>query len=243
MSLRPIELGQVASELDEHLKGAVMQRAHAPSPGLVYLELRVPGRSVLLCLSVQPGRGRLSVAPARPPSPAKASGLQAVLRKELGGARLVAVQQREGGREVSLEWEKGGRTRRLWAELSGPGALALVNEEGRVLAVHAPAERGLKVGAPFAELPLGGGGERAGSRLAPSPSSLLPFAEAAEELLAGKDQTVRADELRRALIAPLRTKLTRTLRTLEKVRAEASRQGEAEAHRRAGELLSRNLHL
>jgi len=315
MSLRPIELAQVCAELSERLRGAVAQRAYVPSPGLCFLELRVPGQSALLCLSAQAGLGRLSIAAERPVSPAQASTLQQVLRRELCGARLASIRHQEGAKEVTLEWEKAGKLFRLHLELSGAGALVLTGGDEKVLAVHAAPERGLRAGgtfsppaagpsaasstatplpaessaasgtvtppavgssaasstatplpagpsaavgtatppavgssaAPGTATPLTSPGAapsaRSSSRLVPDPAAPFPFAEAAERLFAGKDVSRRADAARRALTGALRAKLSRTERTLPKVRAEASRQPEAEGHRQAGELVSRNLHL
>ena len=42
VSLRPSELAAIAAELDAHLVGAVVQKAHATVPGRVWLELRSP---------------------------------------------------------------------------------------------------------------------------------------------------------------------------------------------------------
>ena len=290
MSLRPFELAQVCAELAGPLRGSVVQGVFAPAPGLCFLELRLPGRSVLLCLSAQAEVGRLSIAPARPASPAQASTLQQVLRRDLVGARLAAIEHADGAREVTLAWDKAGRALRLHLELSGTGALVFTAGDDRVLAVHAAKERGLRAGGLYAPPAAGPGaanaapvassaapvtpgevlfvpsevpfipsevegaprralsspsapGGRNSSRLVPDPSSPFPFAEAAERLFAGKDVSRRADAVRRALTAPLRAKLARTARTQGKVRAESARQPEAERHRQAGELVSRNLHL
>jgi predicted ribosome quality control (RQC) complex YloA/Tae2 family protein len=242
MSLRPVELAQVCAELAVALRGAVVQGVFCPAPGLCFLELRLPGRSVLLCLSAQAEVGRLSIVAARPPSPAQASTLQQVLRRDLVGARLAAIRHEEGTREVTLDWEKPGRALRLHLELSGTGALVFTGADERVLAVYAAKERGLRAGGRYAAQ-ASSSFARSSSRLVPDPASSFPFAEAAERLFAGKDVSRRADTTRRALTAPLRAKLARTARTLDKVRAEAARQPEAELHRQAGELVSRNLHL
>ncbi len=215
MSLRPSELAQVVAELDEKLRGATVQRVHVPEAGLAYLELRLPGRSVLLCVSVQPGTARLGVAKERPPAPLKALPLQQRLRKELEGFRVAAVRQSEQG--VVLEFEKAGEKKVL-----APGTLPFSPSgvEGRLPT------------APRLD---------PGSRLIPLPGSDFPYAEAAEQLVSGKAAAVRVSETRRALIAPVRAKRVKLARTLDKVRAEASRQAEADLHRQHGELLSRNL--
>src|SRR4051812_18210644 len=85
------ELRAVADELDQGLRGAVVQKVSSPAPQEVWLELRQVGRSTLLCLCTRAGAERLSVADQRPESPKVASGFQQRLRKLLVGERLAAV--------------------------------------------------------------------------------------------------------------------------------------------------------
>ncbi|MBE2249639.1 MAG: hypothetical protein IAE78_08815, partial [Myxococcus sp.] len=47
MSLRPVEATLLAKELERELLGAVVQQLSSPTPTRVYVELRVPGRSVV----------------------------------------------------------------------------------------------------------------------------------------------------------------------------------------------------
>jgi len=87
MVMKAGELEAVARELDEGLHGAIVQKVWHPLPQELWLELRQPGRSILLCVSA----ARLAIAETRPESPKNASGLQQRLRKLLGGKRLLAV--------------------------------------------------------------------------------------------------------------------------------------------------------
>ncbi|HVE84132.1 MAG TPA: NFACT RNA binding domain-containing protein [Myxococcales bacterium] len=75
-----------------------------------------------------------------------------------------------------------------------------------------------------------------------TPPSPFPLAESAEALFADRERARRAEAIRRRLVQPLRARRDRLARTVEKVRAEASRAPEAERLRHLGELLSRNLH-
>ncbi|MFZ5472178.1 MAG: NFACT RNA binding domain-containing protein [Myxococcota bacterium] len=214
MSLGLEELDAVIAELERELVGAVVQKVFLPLPKLAYLELRVPGESVLLCLCTEPGRARVSVATERFPSPKEPRSFQMRLRHELIGARLVKVERME--RTVGFTFEREGKAHRLMANLGRGGGFSL----------NPP-------------LSLGeGGGE--GPILKGSPP--LSLSRAVEWRFADVEKSARASEVRKHLLAPLRTQRTRLLRTLEKVRAEASRQEDAERHRRFGELLAQNLH-
>jgi predicted ribosome quality control (RQC) complex YloA/Tae2 family protein len=220
MSLRPSELSQVAAELNTALAGAFVQKAHAPREGLCYLELRQVGRTALLCLSVEQATARLSIARDRPaPAPATPP-LQRVLRQHLVGARLVAVES--AGRQALLHFERAGAALGLRATMDAPGRLQVL--------------RGEKVRLEPVASPEGP------SRLS-SDGEPLGLARAAEALFVDQADAKDTLDRRRAAMAPLEQKLARLRRTVEKVRAEASRQPLADEHRRTGELLSQNLQL
>ncbi len=246
MSLRAAELTEVVDELSTSLVGAVLQRAFAPEPGLTYLELRYRGRTVLLCLSVARERARISIAQERQRSTGPAHSFQHHIRRELVGSILAGIA-REGERVVALDFRSGTRSRRLIADFTTrDGKLILLAENGRIVALSSEIDvvkSGLRPGAAY-QPPIHHGekSSASASRLAPAGDALFPFAQAAEALYAKKDSQQRVEEIRRRLVRTLKAKLERILRTREKVLAEASRQPEAERHRRMGELISQNLH-
>ncbi|ATB28491.1 NFACT RNA binding domain-containing protein [Melittangium boletus] len=251
MALRPSELEQVVAEVSARLTGAVVQKAWCPLPRLVYLELRVPGRSVLLCLCAEGELARLSVAADRFPTPGEPAPFQRWLRQELVGLKLAGVSWSEAGREVTLHLQSDESRRRLVLELGSPGGLVLLAADSlRVLMLSGEGlaqRRALHPGGawmpPEPLSPEAGARARAQpSRLVPEPGDFLPLAEAAERLLGPKDKASRAEIIRRRLALPYRARLKRSGRTLEKVRAEAARGAEAERHRELGELLTQNLY-
>lgn len=233
MSLRPSEFDQVARELDAGLRDARIQKAWATAQ-LVQLELRAPGRSTLLVLCAAPRLGRISVAGSRVRSEDPPPPFQSVLRKKLVGARLDGVSAFATG--VTLRFEKDALVRALRLEVGSGGAIELKDETGKVWTAS---------GARPAPPREGGGRSEiaAPSRLEPSAAAApFPFAAAAERLFSDEARDRTAASLRKALATPPRRKRARLTRTLEKVRKEASRRSEAEAHLREGELISRNLH-
>ena len=250
MALRSSELEQVVEELSARLVGAVVQKAWCPLPRLAYLELRIPGRSVLLCLCAEGELARLSVAAERFPTPGEPAPFQRWLRQELVGLKLAGVRWEAAERVATLDFQDEGTRRRLVLELGSPGGLVMLTEAGRVLMLSGDGlaqRRGLHPGgtwAPPAPLPpeLLAKARAAPSRLQPEPGAFLPWAEVAERLLGPKDKASRAEAIRRRLALPYRARLKRASRTLEKVRAEASRGPEAERHRMLGELLTQNLY-
>ncbi|OJT26892.1 hypothetical protein BO221_02450 [Archangium sp. Cb G35] len=250
MSLRSSELEQVVAEVSAQLAGAVVQKAWCPLPRLAYLELRVPGRSVLLCLCAEGELSRLSVAEDRFPTPGEPAPFQRWLRQELVGFKLTGAAWRESERVVTLDFQSEDTRRRLVLELGSPGGLMLLTEPGRVLMLSGEGlaqRRSLHPGAqwtPPEPLPADAlaKARAATSRLVPFPGDFLVYAEAAERLIGPKDKTSRAESIRRRLALPYRARLKRSGRTLEKVRAEAARGPEAEKHRQLGELLTQNLY-
>jgi predicted ribosome quality control (RQC) complex YloA/Tae2 family protein len=244
-----MELEQVVAEVGARLVGAVAQKAWCPLPRLAYLELRVPGRSVVLCLCAEGDLARVSVAEERFPTPGEPAPFQRWLRHELTGFKLQGARWREAERVVELDFEREEARRRLVLELGAPGGLFLLSDSGRVL-MHSGegfAQRrnlypGMAWTPPEPQPPEALAKARAApSRLAPAAEEDLPYARAAERLLGARDKASRAETIRRRLAQPYRARLKRASRTLEKVRAEASRGPDAEKHRQMGELLTQNL--
>ena len=233
MSLRPSELRDVAHALGPELDGAVVQKVRAPWPERLELELRQPGRTVRLLVSVESGLGRLSIIAGRTVSPGDSVPSSWLLRarKELTGRRLSTIRC-TGPHEVRLSFEKGGAARTLVAELGSPGVILLLGEDDAPLAATQGPPR---TPGPASEDFQGGPPSRLGE------AHGLEAGRAAEALVAARESVVRREALQRARTQPLRTALQRLRRTRVKVEQEASRDAAAEEHRRWGELLSRAL--
>jgi predicted ribosome quality control (RQC) complex YloA/Tae2 family protein len=228
MALRPLELREVAAALDRELAGAVVQKIWAPWSERLELELRQPGRTTRLRISVEGQGGRLSIIDARTVTAEKPSPWLLRLRKELVGRR-VAHFTTPGGRELRLELVRpGSPARTLVAELGTPGALLLLGDAERPLAASEGLARPPRPPSLVPDNPPP-------SRLPPVEG--LALGRAAEELLGAQEEAAHRAAARRARLQPLRARVQRLVRTREKVRAEASRDAEAEEHRRLGELL------
>ncbi len=246
MSLRARELAEVVEELSAKLPGARVQKAFAPEPGLCYLEVRLPGRTAMLCLCAVRERARISIATARQRSAEPASSFQQHLRRELVDSGLTRIAL-ESERTAAFHFTSATRSRRLIADLSARDPkLVLLGDGDRILALSSQADlskSGLKPGAIYAPpRPPRRDSTVPPSRLGPIKEAPFPLAQAAEALYRDRDDERRAEEIRRQRTRALKKQLERTSRTREKVLAEASRQPDAEQHRRMGELISQNLH-
>ncbi|MFZ5441490.1 MAG: NFACT RNA binding domain-containing protein [Myxococcota bacterium] len=241
MSLRPEELLLIAAEVTRELAGGVVQKVAAPTTTRVYLELRVPGRSVTLLLCTDPGVVRLSAVDERPQNPPTPPTWQSVLRAELTGAKLADAEMVLARRTLLLHFTKAGRYVNLVLEATNEPAIVLCTQRAGavgadlVRAVSIPSRPGLRIGQPWTpldEVPL----KASTSRLA-GDHVVLRLCHAAEALLAAAEQKTWVDSRR----APLLAKLKKLERTKDKVRAEAERTERAQTFRREGELLTQNL--
>ena len=232
MSLRPSELAAVAAELNAQLLGAVIQKVNAMLPGRLWLELRVPGRSVTLHLCAAPQVGRLSIVEQRPKgTPGEASGFQHLARTALTGAKLTAVTTQM--QRATFAFVREDKEYALQLELSAPPAVLLTLGD-RILCVTAQTPVPERAGDPF--VPRASAAPPGTSRLVGA-SDDLPLARAAETLFA-TNEAARALEAARS---PLLTRLARLQRTRKKIEAEAARTTLAARYRQDGELLKQHL--
>jgi predicted ribosome quality control (RQC) complex YloA/Tae2 family protein len=232
VSLRSSELAAVAEGLSRVLAGAMVQKVSNPAPLRVEFELRQPGRSTRLLVCAEPSLARISVVAARVPVARPPSSWLLRLRKELVGAHLVHLAS-TGAREVELAFERKGLKRTLVLEAGGTGALLLLGNDRQPLAAAGERERAPRRPTPHPDKPPT-------SRL-PKLADGLALGQAVEALFSEEERSTRAAALRRQRVQPLRARVDRLRRTLEKVRAEASRSEAAEQHRRFGELLRQNV--
>lgn len=236
MSLRPEELVLVAAELTRELSGGVVQKIHAPTTTRVYLEVRVPGRSVLVLVCSDQGFARVSAVEERPPNPATPPTWQSVLRNDLTGAKLADVEALPARRTLILHFGKAGKFLNLVLECTGEPAVVFCTGDAQIRSLSIPHRADLRVGQKWAPLPE--------QPLKPQPSRLkgdhvvLRLAHAAEALLSTTEQKAVVDARR----APLLAKLKKLQRTKDKVRAEAERTDRAQQLKREGELLTQNFH-
>lgn len=234
--LRPLELALVANELNDKLTGAFLQKAWAPLRRVLFIELRVPGRSTTLVLNAEPEVGRIAVTAGRMTAE-KPAGLQQWVRQELIGGQLTAVRCADRVVELAFLTREGPRS--LVLDLNRN--LLMVVRNAKVLAVSTEEQPPPVMPGAVFELPEPTA-DQSDSRLQPNATDAFPFAQSADALLGTRDDARRLVEARRRVLTPLKSKRARALRTLAKVEEEANREALAQAHKRYGELLAQNLH-
>jgi predicted ribosome quality control (RQC) complex YloA/Tae2 family protein len=256
VSLSAAELAAVIAEL-QPLTGSRVDAVRLHAGRTLTLELRGRAGPATLLVSAEPDLTRIHVVGRRPPAPGAPPPLQAVLRRELEGTRLVSIAAAAGDRVVELAFERErepepppapGRPPgplRLVAELTGRhGNLLLVGEDGRIRASAAPspsARRRLSPGAVYEPPAPRREPEASPPRLAPEAGAAFPLSAAAEALYREAEEERRVAEGRRRLREPLRAAAARARRALERLADEAARVPAAEEDRRIADLLKQNL--
>jgi predicted ribosome quality control (RQC) complex YloA/Tae2 family protein len=244
VSLRSSEIAAVADELAS-LAGARVESVRVHAERLLTLELRGPSGEATLLLSAEPDLARLHAASWRPPSSPEPLAFQVLLRRELAGARLAAVEAGAGDRVVRLRFERSAGPISLVAELSGRhGNLLLLDAGGAIRALagrNLSPRRMLVPGQPW-EPPGAREGEGGASRFEPVSGARFPLSAAIEAHYRRLEEERGLAEARRRLRDPLRAAVARSRRALERLADEAARVPAAEEDRRAADLLKQNLH-
>jgi predicted ribosome quality control (RQC) complex YloA/Tae2 family protein len=244
VSLTAAEIEAVVAELAP-LAGSRVDDARAHSERALTLELFGRAGPARLLLSAEPDVTRIHAARDRPPRPGEPPPFQHLLRRELEGARLAAVEALPGERVVVLSLDGPRGEVRLVAELTGRhGNVFLVGNDGvirasagRNLSQRRNLVPGQRYEAPAARTPSG----PAELRFAPVAGERFPLSAAIEAAYAAREEERLLAEGRRRLRDPVRAAVARAGRALEKLAQEAARVPAAEADRRVGDLLKQNL--
>lgn len=240
MSLSPPELVRLAAEL-QALTGARAQKLFVPAPRTLVVELRLPGRSVLLLLEAEPGVARAGVVGQRPPSPEKAFTFQGLVRAHLTGARLDLVEVEPAARLLRLRFSTDAGPRVLALEaLPKGGALLLLDVHDSIIGASAgerAKEPGYRRGEQYRPLTLAPDATSGRDRFADATGEAFPVSAAIERTYGVVVAERSLTRVRSAVVPALRSAKKRTQRTLEKIRADRSRIEEAARYLRLGDLL------
>jgi predicted ribosome quality control (RQC) complex YloA/Tae2 family protein len=243
VSLNAAEIEAVVRELGP-LVGSRVDAVRVHAERALTLELRGRAGPARLLLSAEADVTRLHAAAARPPRAAPPSAFQQLLRRELEGAHLEAIEAVPGDRVVALRFAGARGAASLVAELTGRhGNVFLVGADGLIRASagrNLSQRRTLLPGQPYEPpaAPAPQGGE---IRFAPVEGEPFPLSAAVERAYAEREQARLLLEARRRLREPIRAAVARATRALAKLEEEAARVPAAEADRRTGDLVKANL--
>jgi len=247
VSLTAGEIAAVVKELGP-LVGARVTGAWVHGPRALTLELRGPAGEALLLFSAEPDRSRLHAARGRPGQPPSPYAFQAVLRREVEGARVASLSSLAGDRVVALRLERAGGAVELVAELTGRHGNLFLVAGGRILASagrNLSERRNLVAGQAYLPpAPPPAGARDRPARFAPEPEAgSFPLSAAIEAFYQRQEEERELLEGRRRLRDPVRAALASSARALIRLAEEAERVPAAEEDRRRADLLKANLRL
>ncbi len=235
MSLSADEIASVIAELSPRWTGAQIQKVHMDGPRTLKMKLRVPGESGVLRLSIEARGAHLCVVDARGSADEVASAFCMVLRKHLGGGRLLRIERIGDDRIVSL---RGSRAE-LIVEMTGRRArFVLCDESRRVIAVSSTdlSRTGLARGSLWAAPPAGGRSPR------PPRFTEGSVNDAIAQAYAKLGEVAEVVGRRDILAGRLRKRLKKQRRLVSKIESDIDRGGDPLVWQRWGELLKANLH-
>lgn len=234
MSLSPAELAHVAAELGPVLSGAHIQKISFATQRVVVLELRIPGRSILLRLDVTPTTGHVGVVDHRDPSPEKALAVQGLWRAHLMGARVDRISTE--ARTLSFDCSTDAGPRLITIELRrNGGALLLLDATRHVLGVSPP-DAAVVRGAVWSPPPAEGADRNRLESIA-ADRATLAISQAAARLYETATEAQALNQTKTAVLSALRGARKRLARTVAKVEADRQRILDAARYQQYGDLL------
>lgn len=244
-------LEEIVEELARALRGGVWGKVFQLSALTLAVDFRV-GDGRYLLLSAEPNQPRLHLVKrtvrelersSLPPS-----NFALVLRKALGGARLEAAAKDVGDRVVRLSFSAESATGEerpvtLVAQLTGRTSnLFLLDSAGRVSDSLRPARgEGQEVGDLYSA-PASNAGPGRPQKPSPIARGGLASPSEAADVYYQRLESSRAFDSRAAEVsARLRQEISRRRKLQSNLTRDLAEHGDADAHRRAGELLLANI--
>jgi predicted ribosome quality control (RQC) complex YloA/Tae2 family protein len=229
------------------LAGATLQKIWLASPALLALQLRLPGKTVLVALDARAAMAALVAE--RPQAEGAAPKSQAALRASLAGASLAGARM-EREESAPVDSRQTPSLRLLFHTPQGPRALATEPRTGAIALLAVALDEADSSGDRILWMSAGKGELRPGGRwpamrVDPSmgmpPVGAPPAGAAVEEELAarilkgGEAQSAQAQA--RELVKLLRARVQKLVRTLRAVETDFARAAKAGEERARAQLL------
>ena len=138
MSLDGISMHPLAIELDRAVAGGRIDRINQPSKQSIVMSLRLPGKNVLLHITINPQNPAMHLIDKAPENPPEPPMFCMVLRKHLETGRIAGVRQYGLDRLLMLDIDflsAGGRiiTKTLVVELMGKYSNIILVQDGIII--------------------------------------------------------------------------------------------------------------
>lgn len=243
MALTATDIAAVVEELAPLVPGGRIQKIVEPIPGVVLLEIRIPGETLRLLISVHPETPRIHLVTERYHAPFTPPPFCQWLRARFLGGEILRIRQIPNDRSVRLELTVGNDSWSLVAELMGKQAdLLVLDGKDRILATLHHASR--RVGSIY-QAPI----PPTSRSISPAPRAEEPAGDAPrfpvsaklEQLYRGREAQMAAETLARARATNLRKSIKKYMRRVEALQGDLERAAGYERYSRYGELLKGNL--
>ena len=138
MSLDGISMHPLAIELDRAVAGGRIDRINQPSKQSIVMSLRLPGKNVLLHITINPQNPAMHLIDKAPENPPEPPMFCMVLRKHLETGRIASVRQYGLDRLLIMDIDflsAGGRiiTKSLVVELMGKYSNIILVQDGIII--------------------------------------------------------------------------------------------------------------
>jgi len=174
MALSATEIEYVLHEIAPVLVQGRIQKIHQPGDRLLLFDIRMPGETHRLLISVEPETARLHLLSGPLTNPASPPSFCQFLRAQVQGGRLTEIQQLGNDRIVMMTVSTRHGPRTIVCEFTGQHATILLLDERRHILrdlnrQQALAGRPYEAPAPRRSGGVGVGGPRIAGRSLPPP--------------------------------------------------------------------------
>ncbi len=248
MTMQRWEIEQAIQELED-LEGCQVQKITQSGPKELCLQIRRPGETLTLFLSIEPSHEFFCLVPRRPPSLPQPPTFCMTLRKHLLNARWLEAWTVGEDRILCMMLRRGEETYLLYMELvPRQGKWILCKENGEILQAFPASHptRVLRPGVDY-EPPEHEGGpplqKQDNNIIELDTTQAFPFHDALYRKYVVTQEAERLERLRQAALRQRKSKLKKAKRLLgnlerDWLRCEATLEVERDA-----ELLKHNLHM
>jgi predicted ribosome quality control (RQC) complex YloA/Tae2 family protein len=238
MAITMFDIDAVIGEIAPALAGGWVQKIGEPAAGVILFDIRVPGRTLRLLLSIGPSPPSIHIATRPHSNPAHPPPFCQLLRSRLLGTRLVQIAQLNADRLVRLDFATREEQLSLVAEWLGKQAdLLLLDEKDQIVATYARADHRV------------GGLYRAPTRpsrghpISPSPfcrsanGPSFPVSAELERRYSLAEDVLALQQLTHAREASLRKTIKKQYRLIAALSSDLAKATQYQPYARYGELL------
>ncbi|WP_447971509.1 Rqc2 family fibronectin-binding protein [Nitrospira sp. M1] len=153
MALSLSDCKAVTEECKQALEGGLIQKIHQPQPFILTFDIRRPGESWTLLISVEPGLARLHITANKSKNPPTPLQFCQYIRSHLDGGRIESIEQEPGDRIVYINIVKTSAKYVLVVALTGNQSNVFVLNEERIIIRSLKPSR-METGQPYVPPPV-----------------------------------------------------------------------------------------